>query len=212
MENKNNEYSLSLCPGDADPRKSGLSDETIRESGIYSCPPKDINKKLGFNDPKIESLLCFPYPGCDGFERFKPFPPRDGKPKYLQKKGTGNHLYIPKKVCAILSDVSIPIYITEGEKKTLKAVQEGLFCIGVSGWWNWKNKGSDKLISDFDLIRFDGRKTILIPDNDWQSLNNHGYGKNIKQAIYRLSKKLIERGARVFIKELPAGVMRRQLR
>lgn len=195
-----------------DLKKSRLSDETIREAKIYSVPPRDINKKLGMNYPDIESLMAFPYPSCDGFERYKPFPSLDGKPKYLQKKDTGNHLYIPTKTQAILSDISIPIYVTEGEKKTLKAVQEGLFCIGVSGWWNWKNKGSDELISDFDLIRLDGRKIILIPDNDWQSLNNHGYGKNIKQAIYKLSKKLIERKARVFIKDLPAGTMRRQWR
>ncbi len=100
------------------------------------------------------------------------------------------------------------LYITEGEKKALKAVQEGIFCIGVGGWWNWKNKGSDELISDFDFIRLDGRKITLVPDDDWQSLNKHGYGKNMKQAIYRLSKKLMEKGARVFIKELPAGAMR----
>ncbi len=194
-----------------DPQKSGLSHETINEAGIYSVPPCDTNKKLGANYTGIESLLAFPYPGCDGFERYKVFPIRP-KRKYLQPRNSKNHLYIPQKIWTVLQDVSTGLYVTEGEKKTLKAVQEGLFCIGVSGWWNWKNKGSDELISDFDLIRLDGRKIILIPDNDWQSLNNHGYGKNIKQAIYRLSKKLIRRRARVFIKELPAGAMRRQWR
>ena len=194
-----------------DLRRSGLSDQTIEEAGIYSVAPCDIAKRLGFNSPKIESLLAFPYPGCAAFERFKVFPVRPGQ-KYLQPKNSKNHLYIPQKVWTVLQDVNTGFYITEGEKKALKAVQEGIFCIGVGGWWNWKNKGSDELISDFDLIRLGGRKITLVPDNDWRSLNKHGYEKNIKRAIYRLSKKLMEKGARVFIKELPAGAMRREWR
>ncbi len=69
-----NEHSISLHPNHLnDLKKSGLSDETIREAGIYSVRPMDINKKLGFNDPQIRSVMAFPYPGGDGFERFKIF-------------------------------------------------------------------------------------------------------------------------------------------
>jgi hypothetical protein len=39
----------------------------------------------------------------------------------------------------------------------------------------------------------------LVPDDDWLSPNKHGYGKNLKDAVYRLAGKLKERGARVFI-------------
>jgi hypothetical protein len=212
MKDAKDTYLLNLHPDHLkDLQKSGLSAETIKEADIYSVPPRDINKKLGINAPKIESLLCFPYPGCNGFERYKVFPVRP-KGKYLQPRNSKNHLYISQKIWTVLQDVNTGLYLTEGEKKTLKAIQEGLFCIGVSGWWNWKNKGSDELIPDFDLIRLDGRKITLVPDNDWQSLNKHGYRKNIKQAIYRLSKKLVERGARVFIKDIPAGAIRRQWR
>lgn len=183
-----------------DLRKSDLSDETIREACIYSVTPRDINKKLGFNDPSVESMMAFPYPGQNGFERYKPFPIRAAK-KYLQPKGSLNHLYIPDRVRSILSDPSIPLFITEGEKKVLKAIQEGLQCIGVSGWWNWSG-GNKTLISDFDDIVLKDRKIILIPDSDWKSINKHGYGKNIKPAIYELAGKLAERGAKIFLKEL----------
>lgn len=118
-----------------DLRKSGLSDETIREAGIYSVRPADINKKLGPGFPypgKIDSLLAFPYPGTDGFERYK-LCPSLGDRKYHQREGTDNHLYIPSRVAVILKDPSIPLYITEGEKKALKATQGGLFCIGMGG-------------------------------------------------------------------------------
>lgn len=197
---------LSLHPDHlADLKKSGLSNETLRGAGIYSVPPRDIAKKLGFNDSLIESALAFPYPGCDGFERYKVFPPRGGK-KYLQPIGSKNHLYIPERVRPILLEPSITLYITEGEKKTLKAVQEGLPCIGLSGLWNWKNKGEEGLISDFNLIAWQGRSVYMIPDSDWLEPNHHGYRKNLKEAVRELSYRLIDRGARVFIVELPKEV------
>ena len=88
----NNQNDLSLHPDHlADLRKSGLSDGTIRQSGIYSVPPGDINRKLGFNDSRIESVMAFPYPGCDGFERYRLFPSLEDR-KYHQRQGTGNHL------------------------------------------------------------------------------------------------------------------------
>lgn len=85
---------LTLHPDHlANLQKSGLSDETIQSAGIYSLRPCDINKKLGFNDSRIESVMAFPYPGGDGFEIYKIFPPRDGL-KYVQSKGSPNRLYI----------------------------------------------------------------------------------------------------------------------
>lgn len=197
--------SLRLHPDHIqDLRKSGLSDEMIQEAKIYSVPPKDINKKLGFNDLKIESVLCFPYPGCDGFERYKPFPSLDGKPKYLQKKGTGNHLYIPERVRPVLSDPIVPLCITEGEKKTLKAVQEGLNCIGLGGLWNWSDGSEEKnLIPDFGEINFEKRSVLLVPDNDWKQPDRHGEQKNLWEAVHELTYRLIDRGAKVYVVELP---------
>lgn len=215
MQNRKDESSLlSLHPAHLeDLRKSELSDETIKQAGIYSVPPGDINKKLGPGFPhpsKINSLMAFLYPGTNGFERYKLFPPL-GDRKYHQGEGTGNRLYIPLTVGAVLKDTSIPLHITEGEKKVLKAVQEGLFCIGLGGLWNWvqkkaKEEEEDKtLIPDFDLVEWKDRTVYLIPDNDWLSPNRHGEPKNLRQAVYELSYRLIDRGARVFIVSLPQG-------
>ena len=99
-------------------------------------------------------------------------------------------------------DPTIPITITEGEKKALKGSQEGVNCIGLSGLWNWSD-GKQELIKDFDLINLNGRKVFLVPDNDWLSPNKHGYEKNLKQAVYGLANQLMKRGARVFIVSLP---------
>jgi len=204
----NNHSNLSLHPDHlTDLRKSGLSDETIRQANIYSVPPRDINKKLGPGFPhteKINSLMTFPYPGADGFERYKLFPSLEDR-KYHQKAESENHLYIPPTVGAILKDPSITLYFTEGEKKSLKATQEGIFCIGLGGLWNFKKKGEDGLIPDFNLIQFQGRACFLIPDNDWEQPDRHGERRNLRQAVYELAYHLIDRGAKVFIVELPQG-------
>lgn len=207
MSTKQN--NLSLHPTHlSDLRKSGLSDETIQEARIYSVPPRDINKKLGFNDSRIESVMAFLYEGCDGFEIYKVFPPLDGL-KYIQPKGSANRLYISSSLEPILSDPSKTIHFTEGAKKALKACQEGIPCIAVSGLWNWSD-GSEGmgLIPDFDRINFEGRDVYLIPDNDWLSPNRHGERKNLRQAVYELGYRLIDRGARVFVIELPQGPLK----
>ncbi|MHB8109985.1 MAG: DUF3854 domain-containing protein [Syntrophorhabdaceae bacterium] len=191
-----------------DLQKSGLSDVTIKESRIYTVRPGHIGKKLGWNPEGLLSVMALPYPGFDTFERYKLFydPEYTGKThRYLQRKNTGNHLYISEKVRPVLQDVSITLYITEGEKKALKASQEGLPCIGLSGLWNWSD-GNRELLPDFDKIAFEGRNIIIVPDNDWLLPNKLGYQKNLKQAVEKLIQKLISRGAAVSIKELPCGV------
>ena len=133
--------------------KSGLTDETIQAAKIYSVPPHDISKKLGGRFPKVESLLAFPYPGANGYERYKLFPPQvtdKGTVKYYQKAGSPSRLYFPPGIGSFLRDASSPIFFTEGEKKALKAIQECIPCIGLAGLWNWSDGTPDKnLILDF---------------------------------------------------------------
>jgi hypothetical protein len=201
---------LSLSPQHLeDLRKSGLTDDTIREAGIKSVAPNLINKKLGSSRNGILSAYEIPYDSEHSnfrmyYEAGKEYEKNgDKKPKYLARKDSGNRLYIPSKVNPILNDVSIPLDITEGEKKALKGCQEGLSCIAISGLWNWKIKGENKLISDFDRIALDGRTVYLIPDNDWLESNRKGERKNLKQGVYDFAYLLIDRGAKVYWRELP---------
>jgi hypothetical protein len=191
----------------ADLRKSGLSDEMIAAAGVRSISARGIVNALGFPVYGGTSLLCFPYPGADGFCRYKAFYESDfaGKrPKYLQKKGSGSHLYIPDTTRTVLRDTSVPLYLTEGEKKTLKGCQEGLFCIGLSGLWNWSD-GDKGLIADFSQINIEGRTVCIVPDNDYRK-SDAPYGtKNLEKAVSALAQKLMERGAQVSVVGLPDG-------
>ncbi|MBM4322974.1 MAG: DUF3854 domain-containing protein [Deltaproteobacteria bacterium] len=192
----------------ADLRKSGLTDETIAAAKIYSVRPADINKKLGMNLPWVESVMAFPYPGCDESEVYKIFPSRNGL-KYIQPKGTQSRVYFPPPVREILSNQSIPIYGTEGVKKALKSTQEGVPCFALSGLWNWSDGSEEKkLIPYFDLINLDGRTIYFTPDNDWELPNRHGEQRNLRQAVYELAYRLIDRGAKVYVIELPPGPLK----
>ena len=198
-----------------DLKRSELSDDTIKKAGIKSVSPDQINKKLGFNIPGLVSMYEIPFD--DNYSRFRIFyksgeelykhGPDKGKkkPKYLAKKGSGNRLYIPAPAKSILNDVSIPLEITEGEKKALKACQEGLYCIAVTGLWGWKEKDVNELIECFNKIALNGRKIVLTPDNDWLKPNSNGEMKNLRQAVYKLAYLLIGLGAKVCWRELPQG-------
>lgn len=195
----------------ADLEKSGLTAETIEAGGFKSVPPGSITKRLGFNYPGLESCYEIPYPGCNGFARYRAFYAEGQRgPKYLQRKGSGNHLYIPPTSRAYLADVAIPCYLTEGEKKAAKAAQEGLACVGLGGLWNWSD-GRGGLLADFDQIPLQGRSVFIVPDSDYKTPKAHRYGKkagNLEEAVRRLAEKLAERGAKVGIVQLPQGPLK----
>jgi hypothetical protein len=184
-------------------RHSGLTDETIRAAGIYTVPPDEVGKKLGGNDHGVDSLLAFPYPGCEGFERYRVFY-LDGKtdPKYRQPAGTPNRLYIPPGV-DLAGDG--PLFVGEGEKKALKLTQEGFPCVGLGGVWGWCKKGEGykkpkehRPIPDLDLFNW-RRPVTIVFDSDAHS------NPMIRLAAFRLARELSRRGAKVSILFLPAG-------
>ncbi len=184
-----------------DLRESGLKDETIQEAGFKSVPPRLINKILGFN-AQIDSLIEIPYPGAD-FSRYKLFPPltdREGHSiKYFQAKDSAPRLYVPSGF-----DCTAPLWrITEGEKKSLKATQDGLNCLGLGGIWNFASKnahGQPELIPDLQNIPWKNKTVEIVPDADFTT-NDH-----VKRAVYRFAQLLEAEGAKIFIVELPDGL------
>jgi hypothetical protein len=189
----------------ADLRKSGLTDETIQAAGIYTVTPGDIGKKLGGLGNDVVSALVFPYPDCDGYERFKVWR-EDGEtgPKYLQKIGTPNHLYMPP---AIDLAGNSPLLLTEGEKKVLSLWQAGFQVVGIGGVWNWLTKGEDeesRPIADLDLVNWKRSATITF-DSDGHD------NPMVRLAAFRLARELSRRGAAVSILFLPHGENREKV-
>jgi hypothetical protein len=189
-----------------DLKASGLSDETIQLCGLYSASDDQVKAILGFN---AGPGLAIPYRslnGKNGFTRIKPNVPfldRYGKPsKYLTPKGAGNRLYIPPLIPAEqVRDCKTPLFITEGEKKAIKACQEGLCCIAVPGVWSWKQRNGNHSvpIPDLDLIDWKYRTVYLVFDSDLRAK------REVASALYELNKELERRGAHVRKIDLPDG-------
>jgi hypothetical protein len=177
----------------ADLRKSGLADETVALMNVYSVRPADISKVLGWDPKGVNSVLAFPYPNTEEFVRYKVFPSyKDEKGhavKYLQRKGTGAHLYILSTIKGILQNPSIPLAITEGEKKTAALIQLGAMAVGVGGIWNWLDGQAHKPIQELDRIAWVERQVRLYFDSDvW-------HRPDLLKALYALGKELEGRGA-----------------
>jgi hypothetical protein len=209
-----------VCQSDLENlRASGLSDETIRVSGLYTeydpvqlatilnrlpeRPPKEIKEFCQFGG------LVIPYRNLQGeeipFARVRPHFPRvrDGDPiKYEQPVGEPLHAYYPRSSLAALREGKTDIHLPEGEKKTLKLSQHGYTSVGIGGISCWKKKGSEELIDDLAAIQWKGRKVYLVFDHD----KKHRTRQQVNLAALRLARALRKAGAKeVYIVKLPRG-------
>jgi hypothetical protein len=186
--------------------RSGLNDVTIAQSNIYSGTVDDIADVLDRKD--LGAGMIIPYPTLHGsarFARVKPdHPPHNnGRPaKYLTAKGAGNRLYIPAGVeDALILDT--PLLITEGEKKALKATQEGFACVALAGVWCFRQKdaasGLSQPLPEFDRILWSKRSVFIVFDSDLADK------PAVQQAERALAEELEGRGAVVRIVRLPDG-------
>lgn len=121
--------------------RSGITDETANAAGIHSETRHDwLTALLGWRVPKkLAPAIVFPFrivDGDNGYCRIKPDVPRRQQEraiKYESPKGRPGQVYIPPKTFAVLNNADHGLLITEGEKKALKADQEGQPCVGLVG-------------------------------------------------------------------------------
>ena len=188
----------------ADLARSGLTQETIEALGIHTVRPGDIPRLVGWDPPGVTSALAFPYPGEDGFARVKVFPPFTGKDghtgKYLQRPGTGVHLYITPSAGAVLADPTAPLTFTEGEKKAAALHQAGIPAVGLGGLWSWLDDGLP--IPALDKIAWAEREVPLDFDSDVWSR------PDLLRAVYALGREIEDRGAQVRVRRLPPQIGR----
>ena len=196
---------------------SGITPAVALKNGLRSVTdPKEIKKLLwdfgiSPNGKRIDSLLVFPYRSLNGDSwqpRIKVFPPitykeketgRERTIKYIQVKGSGNHLYLP---AGVEPAADTPLWITEGEKKALCLTANGFPCVGLGGKDNWKGKlgeGRTGPIPDLDLVNWQDREINIVFDADKE------VNPDVRRAEQALAEELTKRGAKVLFKDLPYG-------
>jgi putative DNA primase/helicase len=220
MKFSNNGSALELLPAHvADLAASGLSAETITAAGFYSeTDPAAVAKILGWTKPapKLGPWLVIPFPNPDGspssYRRVKPDHPRKDRKekvcKYESPKGRGNHAYFPPGTRGdVLADPTVPLFVTEGEKKGCCLDQNGFRCVALVGVYGWqkarpkdadgKGTGPRELIPDLAGVVWKGRAVYVVFDSDVAEK------PEIAWAVYHLAATLAAAGATVSVVRLP---------
>lgn len=226
-----------------DLRRSGLSPSTIAAS-LITDETSDTETALRLDKYHVRGFVL-PYFGLDRqplkFYRIKVLASTNGKtPKYMQPKAAGNHLYLPPGLVDIdpewAKNTDLPLFITEGEKKALAAIQAGLPTIAVGGVFSWRthihtlergvvrveDKPSARVIhlddrgekayrtevaSELESIEWSHREVFLIFDSDAET------NDEVQRAAFEFANWLDERGASTkqisLADRVPGSVQRR---
>jgi putative DNA primase/helicase len=193
----------------AELRASGLSDETIQAAEIYSEDAHTaLDSILGWGGKlpkKLAPAIVYRYKTADGlnnYARIKPDKPRkkgNKTVKYESPRGQSNQFYIPPGVADVFERPEAELLITEGEKKSLCAMQHGFNCIGLVGVYGWKDSRREALLPAMEHIVWKGRSVTIVFDSDIVAK------VSVKDAAMRLASHLVNRGAMVKIAYLPSG-------
>lgn len=118
----------------------------------------------------------------------------DTFPKFIQKGGTKNHLYLCPLVNdwrAAQADPATKITITEGEFKAICANGFGILTVAIGGVWSWKTRinGISQPLPEMDEWCWQGRYVELAFDADASSK------LQVRTALSALARELTGRGA-----------------
>lgn len=179
----------------ADFERSGLSANTIDRSGAYSVTQLEAKKLLGLDPGSGGWVLPYPHrgglPDTVDFKPDIPFVGNDGKSrKYLKPLNSMNRVYVPSMIpMERLQSKREVLVVTEGAKKALKAAQEGIVCVALSGVWNWKFRdemNDSRTIEDLHDTWLKGRDVLICFDSDVRTKSG------VAAAEFQLAKKLRE--------------------
>jgi hypothetical protein len=118
-------------------------------------------------------------------------------------KGEKMRLDVPPRCRADIGDPSIPLWITEGQKKADALASLGLCAIALLGVWNFigtNDRGGKVFLSDFlDIALNNGRPVRIVFDSDVMTK------PEVKQALEVLTQRLQRKGAMIQAVYLPGG-------
>jgi putative DNA primase/helicase len=197
--------------------RSGITPETAKANRLTTVTdPHKLGSWLNWKGPAkdIAPAMAIPYYTPDRkfteHIRIKPSKPRTdrvtGRPiKYESPLNSENRIYFPAGVGPeVLADPTVPIIIVEGEKKAIALAQAGFVAVAVAGVWSWCVKGEGdgrpkELITDFGLIKLDGRRVVIIFDSDIAT------NDRVAWAEWYFAEALRAKGAIVVAVRLPDG-------
>ncbi len=145
-----------------DCKRSLIHEDDIRAMGWHATPDGYC---IPYLDPATGAAMTCP----DGrpFTRTRIRYPKNGR-KYLSPKNGGIRCFVHADAhAAITMTPDLPLFLTEGEKKSVCATLCGMPTIGLGGIWLWKTgKDDDRL--NHDLVQYcqTGRDVVLIYDSD----------------------------------------------
>lgn len=206
-----------LAPQHLDMLRDGskIADDVIRERGYYTETDAKALEALGFAHYQCRApALVLPLhttDGQNGIYVLRPDNPRKrsdkktGKQtiiKYEQPGGDGVRLDCPPRCQPMLSDPSIPLWITEGQKKADALASQGACAIALLGVWCWigtNSKGGKVPLEDWRYVALNGRDVRIAFDSDVM------VNPKVQKALASLTDHLQRKGAHVTAVYLPGG-------
>jgi hypothetical protein len=190
---------------------SGITDEVIQARGYRSITTEDFSllKGAGFSRkqwPNVPGLLLplWTTDGQNGLMVYRPDTPRiDAKgtiQKYEIPPKRGVRLDCPPRCQPKLKDPSIPLWVTEGQKKADAMASHDLCAIALLGVWNFKGKnplGGVTFLADWDYVGLKNREVRIVFDSDVMTK------AQVRKALERLTEHLQRKGAHVVAVYLP---------
>lgn len=181
-------------------RESCISPEVARERGYQTVNTQVAAAAIGFTKTYQQRVPALAIPvydtkGLMRYWRLRPDNPRldlsrKGRPvKYETPSGQSPCLDVPRRCRPALSDASIPLFVTEGERKADCLASHGRCVIGLPGVWMGQRKGA--LLTDWEDVALKGRVIYICFDSD--ACSNPDVGR----AERSLKKALLKKGAEV---------------
>ena len=189
--------------------ESSIKPEIILERGYRTITKKSDLVRLGFAKSQQNApALLIPIFGPNGdivLYQSRPDAPRisakSKKPiKYETLAGAAMRLDVHPSIRDRLTNPAIPLWITEGVKKSDALASQDLTAIALIGVWNWRGTnehGGTTALPEWESVALNGRDVTIVFDSDVMTKSE------VYKALERLSVFLSHRGSHVHYVYLP---------
>jgi hypothetical protein len=156
---------------------SGLTPDAVEARDYRTVEKKAELKRRGFSDKQcnVPGLLIPIYSPAGGIAtyQYRPDLPRiskDGKAvKYETPSGTRMVLDVHPFGREMLSDPTVPLFITEGIKKGDALVSRKLCAVALLGVWSWRGRNDEgglTALAEWEYIALNEREVYIVFDSD----------------------------------------------